>query len=129
MPLRIFCNKNFMAAHTRNAQQHSVMCYLSAGKKKGWVLVTLFGGLSYVVEVTDSYQEPSSRLFSIFYDAALKKPFNPVILTDEMRIIGDVLSKNSAFEDKDALDEQWFPILTAYCADIGIELERIRPGN
>jgi hypothetical protein len=103
------------------------MCYLSAGKKRGWALVTLFGGLSYVVEVTDSYEEPSSRLFSIFYAAALKKPFNPVILADEMMIIGDVLSKNSAFEDKDALDEQRFPILASYCAEIGIELERIRP--
>jgi HNH endonuclease len=127
MSLRVFCNKNFMAAHRRNAHQHSVMCYLSAGKKRGWALVTLFGGLSYVVEVTDRYEEPSSRLFSIFYDTALKKPFNPMILADEMMIIGDVLSKNSAFEDKDALDEQWFPILANYCAEIGIELERIRP--
>ncbi len=127
MPLRFFCNKNFMAAHRRNAHQHSVMCYLSAGEKRGWALVTLFGGLSYIVEVTDNYQEASSRFFSIFYDAALKKPFNPVILADEITIIDDVLSKNSAFEDKDALDEQWFPILTAYCADIGIELERICP--
>jgi hypothetical protein len=129
LPLRVFCNKNFMAAHTRTAYQHSVMCYLSAGKKKGWALVTLFGGLSYVVELTANYDEQSSRLFSIFYDAALKKPFNPVVLADETTIIGDVLSKNSIFEDRDAVDEQWFPILAAYCADVGIELERIRPEN
>jgi len=83
--------------------------------------------MHYFVEVTDSYQEASSRFFSIFYDAALKKPFNPVSLADEMTIIGDVLSKNSVFEDKGALDGQWFPILTAYCADIGIELGRVRP--
>jgi hypothetical protein len=129
MPLRVFCNKNFMSAHTRNAHQHSVICYLSAGKKKGWALVTLFGGLSYVVEVTPNYDERSSRLFSIFYDAALKKPLNPVVLADEMTIIGDVLSKNSIFEDRDAVDEQWFPILAAYCADVGIELERIPPAS
>jgi hypothetical protein len=129
MPLRVFCNKNFVSAHTRNAHQHSVMCYLSAGKKKGWALVTLFGGLSYVVEVTPNYDEGSSRLFSIFYDAALKKPLNPVVLADEMTIIGDVLSKNSIFEDRDAVDEQWFPILAAYCADAGIELERIPPAS
>jgi hypothetical protein len=129
LPLRVFCNENFMAAHTRNAYQHSVMCYMSAGKRKGWALVTLFGGLSYVVEVTGNYEERSSRLFSIFYDAALKKPLNPVLLADEMTIIGDVLSKNSIFEDRDAVDEQWFPILAAYCADVGIELERIRPEN
>ncbi|MBZ5701101.1 MAG: HNH endonuclease [Acidobacteriia bacterium] len=127
MPLRVFCNKTFIAAHARNAHQHSVMCYLSAGKKKGWALVTLFGGLSYVVEVTGNYEERSSRLFSIFYDAAAKKPLSPVVLADEMTIIGEVLSKNSIFEDRDAIDEQWFPILAAYCADAGIELERIPP--
>jgi hypothetical protein len=129
MPLRVFCNKNFMGAHTRNAHQHSVMCYLSAGKKKGWALVTLFGGLSYVVELTDKYEEQSSRLFSIFYDAALKKPLNPIVLADEMTIIGEVLSMNSVFEDRDAVDQQWFPILAAYCADVGVELERIPPAD
>jgi len=129
IPLRVFCNKNFMAAHARNAHQHSVMCYLSAGKKKGWVLVTLLGGLSYVVEVTDKYEERSSRLFSIFYDAALKKSLSPVVLADEMAIIGEVLSKNSVFEDRDAVDEQWFSVLKAYCADADIELERIPPNG
>ena len=44
-----------------------------------------------------------------------------------MAIIGEVLSKNSVFEDRDAVDEQWFPILAAYCAEAGIELERIPP--
>lgn len=129
IPLRLFCNKNFMATHTRHAHQHSVICYLSAGTKKGWALVTLFGALSYVVEVTARYEEPSSRLFSIFYDADLKKPFNPIVLADEMAIIGDVLSKNSIFEDRDALDDQWFPILMAYCASIGVGLERIPPAK
>lgn len=127
MPLRVFSNKTFMASHARNAYQHSVMCYLSAGRKKGWALVTLFGGLSYVVEVTDNYDERSSRLFSIFYDAAVKKPLNPIVLADEMSIIGEVLSKDSVFEDRDAVDEQWFPILAAYCEHAGISLKRIPP--
>jgi hypothetical protein len=127
MPLRVFCNRNFMAVHARDAYQHSVMCYLSAGMKKGWALVTLFGGLSYVVEVTPNYQERSSGMFSLFYDAALKKPLNPVVLADEMVVIGDVLSKNSAFEDRNAVDEQWFPIVEAYCANAGITIERMRP--
>jgi hypothetical protein len=129
MPLRVFCNKTFMASHARNAYEHSVMCYLSAGKKKGWALVTLFGGVSYVVEVTNDYEERSSRLFSIFYDAAAKKPLNPVVLADEMSIIGWVLSKESVFEDRDAVDEQWFSILAAYCEDAGVRLERITPAS
>jgi hypothetical protein len=43
-----------------------------------------------------------------------------------MSVIGEVLSKNTVFEDRDAVDEQWFPILATYCADAGITLERIR---
>jgi hypothetical protein len=66
-------------------------------------------------------------MFSIFYDAALKKPLNPVVLADEVVVIGDVLSKNSAFEDRNAMDEQWFPIVEAYCANSGITIERMRP--
>jgi hypothetical protein len=127
MPLRVFCNKTFMASHVRTAHQHSIMCSLSPERKKGWALVTLFGGLSYVVEVSGNYEDRSSRLFSIFYDAALKKPLSPVVLADEVAIIGEVLSKNSVFEDPGAVDEQWFPILAAYCAEVGITIERIPP--
>jgi hypothetical protein len=104
------------------------MVYLSAGKKRGWVVVTLFGGLSYVVEVTPNYDERSSKLFSIFYDAALKTPLNPVVLADEIAVISEVLSRNSVFEDQDALDEQCFP-LAAYCAEAGILIERIRSAD
>jgi hypothetical protein len=127
LPLRVFCNKTFMGAHSRNAHQHSVMCYLSAGKKKGWALVTLFGGLSYIVEVTGKYDERSSRHFSIFFDASVKKPQNPVVLADEMSLIGEVLSKATVFEDQHAVDEQWFPIVADYCADAGIDIERTPP--
>jgi hypothetical protein len=129
LPVRLFCNKAFMAAHVRTAHQHSVMCYLSAGMKKGWVLVTLFGGLSYVVEVTRDYEERSSRHFSIVYDAAVKKPLNPVVLNDEMSLIGKVLSHETTFEDRDAIDEQWFPLIAAYCAEAGVALERILPAR
>jgi hypothetical protein len=127
LPVRVFCNKEFMAAHVRAAYQHSVMCYLSAGMKKGWALVTLFGGLSYIVEVSANFTEPTSRHFSIFYDASLKKPLQPVVLADEMSLIGKVLSKETIFEDRNAVDEQWFPLIEAYCAEAGITVEKIRP--
>ena len=53
----------------------------------------------------------------------------PVLLADEMVVIGDVLSKNSVFEDQNAVDEQWFPIVAAYCADAGITIEQMRPAD
>jgi len=59
LPISIFCNKSFMAAQTRVAHQHSVICYLSAGLRKGWIVVTLFGGLTYAMEVTDNFEETS----------------------------------------------------------------------
>jgi len=129
LPVRIFCNKSFMAAQTRAAHQHGVICYLSAGLKKGWIVVTLFGGLTYVVEVTDNYGEASSRQFSIFYDAATKKEFNPVVLANDMSFVRMALSKETVFESREAIDAQWSPIIDAYCADAGITLERIPLDN
>jgi hypothetical protein len=125
LALRIFANELFMTVHTRTAHQHSVMCYLSAGMQKGWALVTLFGGLSYLVEVTSSYRERDSKQFSIFYDAATKRRINPIVLADEMTLIGHVLSPATTFEKLEAVDAQWFPIIAAYCAEREIEVERI----
>jgi len=43
-----FSNEGLMSAHLRTAHQHSVMCYLSAGMRKGWAIVTIFGGITYL---------------------------------------------------------------------------------
>lgn len=95
-------------------------CYLSAGMGKGWALVTLFGGISYLVIVTNAYIEKESRQFSIFYDANAKQRFTPVVLADEMTLIGHVLSPATKFEDPTAVHEQWSPILDEFCAQKGI---------
>lgn len=125
LPVRIFANELFMAAHLRTAHQHGVMCYLSAGMHRGWALITLFGGVSYIVEIASDYNERESRQFSIFYDAASKSRLSPVVLASEMDLIGHVLSPATKFEDRDALDRQWFPIIAAFCAEKGLEMERI----
>ncbi len=127
--VRIFANKSFMAAHIRTPHQHSVMCYLSAGMRSGWALVTLFGGLSYVIKTTATYSERASRQFSLFCDAAAKTPLRPVVLEDEIALIGKVLSAETKFEDRDAVDAQWFPIIAEYCAERGIDIERITGSN
>jgi len=120
-----FANEGFMGAHVRTAHQHSVMCYMSAGMHKGWALVTLFGGLSYLMEVAANYTERDSRQFSIFYDAASKKRINPIVLADERTLIGHVLSPATKFENPNAVDEQWFPLISAFCSPKGIEVLRI----
>ncbi len=120
-----FANKGFMSAHIRTAHQHSVIGYLSAGMHKGWVLVTLFGGISYLVEVTTEYAARESKQFSIFYDADLKKRVNPVLLADEMTLIGHVLSPATKFENRDAMDEQWSPMVSAFCSQKGVVAQRL----
>jgi hypothetical protein len=123
-PVGFFCNADFMGAYARTVQQHGVMCYLSAGRKKGWALVTLFGALTYLVEVTENYAALDSKSFSIFYDAALQKRFYPVVLADEQSLVVKVLSKSTMFEDRAAIDAQWYPIMAAYCAEAGIPVSR-----
>ena len=84
-PMRvwIFANEGFLNDHPRSAHEHSVICYLSAGMRRGWAVVTLFGGLTYRVDLTTDYTERESRQFSIFYDANLKKRVNPIVLYDD----------------------------------------------
>jgi hypothetical protein len=129
IPVRIFSNKSLMASQTRAPHQHSVICYLSAGANKGWIVVTLFGGLTYLVQLTEDYEETLSRQFSIFFDAGTRKEFNPILLANEMSLIATALSKDTVFENRAAIDEQWLPIVKFYCASAGIDLESIPPGN
>jgi hypothetical protein len=125
LSLRFFANPGLMSAYIHTPYQHSVMCYLSAGMHKGWALVTLFGGISYIVGVTNNYAEKESKQFSIFYDADSKKRFTPVVLADEMTLIGHVLSPATSFEDPTAVHEQWSPILNEFCAQKGVIVEPI----
>jgi len=123
-PVGFFCNEDFIGSYARTVQQHSVMCYLSAGRKEGWALVTLFGALTYLVEATDSYTGRESKSFSIFCDAAKQERFYPVVLADEQSLVAKVLSKATKFEDRAAIDAQWYPIMAAYCAQAGIPVSR-----
>lgn len=112
----IFANDGLMSDHYRTAHEHSVMCYLSTGMRKGWAVVTLFGGLMYRVDLTADYTERESKQFAIFYDAGAKQRTNPIVLYDELTLIGHVLSPASKFEDRDAVDAQWYPFISAFCA-------------
>lgn len=86
MPVRVFCNKTFMAAHARTAHQHSVMCYRSAGKKKGWALVTLFGGLSYVAAYLGKLKARSR------HSESWQNPFQPAT-RDAMAVLSGQMSQ------------------------------------
>jgi hypothetical protein len=56
---------------------------------------------------------------------SLKKRTNPIVLADEMTVIGHVLSPASTFENRKAVDAQWYPVITAFCAQKGLIVERI----
>jgi hypothetical protein len=125
LPVRFFANAGLMSAYMHTPYQHSVMCYLSGGMHKGWALVTLFGGICYLVSVAKGYPENQSRQFSIFYDAAAKRRYTPIVLADEMTLIGHVLSPATIFEDPSAVHDQWSPILNEFCAQKGVIVEPI----
>jgi hypothetical protein len=120
----IFTNQGLMGAYGRSLHHHSVMCYLSAEWRKGWAVVTLFGGLTYRVDLANEYGGPDKQ-FGIYYDAVTRKRISPVVLADEKTLIGHVLSPATTFENRDTVDAQWFPLIDAFCASKGIEVSRI----
>jgi hypothetical protein len=126
LPVRIFANPNIIGAWLHTPYQHSVLCHLDAGMKKGWALVTLFGGLSYIVEVAPTYAEPRNRQFSLFYNAKSRRREKHIILMDEKTLIGHVLSPATSFENPDTVDAQWFPIIEGFCSDKGTIIARIK---
>jgi hypothetical protein len=122
--LRIFANKDFASDHKRTPRQHSVRTYLSAGRHYGWACVTLFGGLAYIIELTRNFDERESRSFSLFYDVETCSLFNPIVLFSEQEVIGRILSPATSFEEPDATDAQWWPLVEGYCKSKGIEITR-----
>lgn len=129
MGLRIFANKDFASDHSRTPRQHTVRAYLSAGMHKGWASVTLFGGLSYIVELTRAFDERESRHFSLFYDLETRTQFNPIVLFSEQELLGKVLSNATHFDEPEAVDAQWWPIVEEYCKTKGIEITRTQIGK
>lgn len=122
--LRIFANEDFSSDHVRTPRQHSVRGYLSAGMHKGWASVTLFGGLSYIIELSRSFDERESRHFSLFYDIELRAKFSPIVRFSEQELLGRVLSPATKFEEPEAVDAQWWPLVEGYCKAKGIEITR-----
>jgi HNH endonuclease len=116
-PVRLFFSEFFAASQIRTANQLSVVSHLSAGLHKGWAGVTLFGGLFYIVQTTNAFEERESRSFSIYYDVEAGCERSPVVLHSEFDLVGAVLSHRTRFEDIESTAEYWRtliePIFTA----------------
>jgi hypothetical protein len=126
-PASIFANEYFAANHLRTPQQHSVVTYLSAGMHLGWSIVTLFGGLSYLVQITDEFNERQSRAFSIHYDAKSMQEYSPVVLMDEYNLLGRVHSNFTKINSIPAVDAQWYRIVETYCKANDMDIYRTEP--
>jgi hypothetical protein len=122
--LRIFSNQDFVSDYKRTPRQHAVRAYLSAGMHRGWASITLFGGLTYIVELTRCFNERDSVHFSLFYDLESRARFSPIVLFSEQELIGRVLSHATIFEEPEAIDAQWWPLVEEYCKSREITISR-----
>lgn len=81
--------------------------------------MTLFGGLFYVVQLTDLFDERESVSFSIHYDIQERNEYHPVILHSEFDLLGTVLSHQTRFEDLITSAEYWRTLIAPICTARG----------
>jgi hypothetical protein len=123
-PAHIFANEDFIANELRTPRQHSVITHINAEMHMGWSAVTLFGGLSYIVHLTDAFEERRDRSFSLHYDAVTRKLYHPIVLYDEYALIRKIQSDDTQFGTVPPVDKQWYRIVEPDCRARGLALER-----
>jgi hypothetical protein len=124
-PVRLFFNEQFAASQLRSAHQLGVVAHLSAGMGRGWAAIVLFGGLFYIVQLTEAFGERESRSFSIHYDVQAGREYCPVVLHSEMDLLGTVLSHQTRFENLAATAEYWRTLIEPICVARGDTMSQL----
>ena len=107
-PARLFVNENF-AANTRiGPHQHMVQVYCNGGEGTVYAIVLFFGGLTYLLQLSATYQGADYG-FTYAYDALERKETLLLVgnFDNEKLATEDVRSGNTVYGDVHAMAEHW----------------------
>jgi hypothetical protein len=107
-PTRLFVNKRYAANLHIGPHQHAVQVYLDGAEHTVFAVVAFFGGLTYLVELSASY-DGADYGFTYAYDA-LKRKRTQVLhhnLETERLATKDVRFGETRFDDAPVMAEHW----------------------
>lgn len=107
-PARLFVNEDF-ATNTRiGPHQHTVQVYCNGKERTVYAIVSFFGGLTYLVQLSTSYQGADYG-FTYAYDALQRRQTGHLVgnFDNERLAIEDVRFGKTVFDDVRAMADHW----------------------
>jgi hypothetical protein len=122
---RLFVNKNFAKNMHSGPHQHIVQVYCNGQEHSIYATVIFFGGLSYLVELSRTY-EGADYGFTYGYDALQRQPaiVLPSKFDAERLAIHDVRFGNTRFDDVFEMAEHWATYIQAAAREEITPVER-----
>jgi hypothetical protein len=107
-PTRLFVNKRYAANLHIGPHQHAVQVYFDGAEHTVYAVVALFGSLTYLVELSASYDGADCG-FTYAYDALQRKPTQVLhhILETERLATKDVRFGETRFDDVPLMADHW----------------------
>ncbi|MGH9509220.1 MAG: HNH endonuclease [Terriglobales bacterium] len=112
-PARLFVNPTFSHMVQSGPHQHSVFAYLNAQDCTVWAIVRFFGGLSYLVQLSDSYTGGVDYGFFYIYDAYRKQQEGMLLGQYDMEkvAIETIINGATTFDDVGAAAEHFLDFI------------------
>jgi hypothetical protein len=105
---RLFVNQNFAANTHIGPHQHMIQVYCNGGERTVYAIVSFFGGLTYLVQLSTTYQGADYG-FTYAYDA-LRRKQTPLLVgnfDNEKLATEDVRSGKTIYDNVLAMAEHW----------------------
>lgn len=129
-PARLFVNENYAANTHVGPHQHMVQIYCNGRERTVHAIVSFFGGLTYLVQLSASYQGADYG-FTYAYDALRRKETGHIVgeFDNERLATEDVRSGKTIFDNVRAMAEHWAKYIQLASPDHIKTAERLVPGS
>jgi hypothetical protein len=130
-PAQLFVNQNFAANVAVGPHQHAVQVYCDGGGEQSvFAIVTLFGGLTYLVQLSSIYRGADYG-FTYGYDARQRKETTVLVgdLDTERLAILDVRFGDTTYQNVAVMAEHWAKYIQSVATEQINPVERRMPST